>query len=226
MSLFGSAAMLLSFGIDPEAIAEHDDWHTHEHLPERLAIPGFLRGTRWVAIGGQPRYLVLYEVATLATLTSAPYLARLNNPSVWTSAMMQHYRGMTRGLCTVLGSHGLGMGSLAYLVRFKMAAEFEESLRTWLLEETLPALPVKRGIGSAHLLQGATPAPMTNEQSIRGRDAGVDWALLVMGYDTDALMSLAQNLLGPHHLEHRGAAAALDALYRLDYTLTHAELED
>ena len=47
-----------------------------------------------------------------------------------------------------------------------------------------------------------------------------------MGYDVDALMSLAQNLLGPQHLEHRGAAAALDALYRLDYTLTHAELDD
>jgi hypothetical protein len=225
MTLLGSAAMLLSFEIDAEAIAEHDDWHTHEHVPERLAIPGFLRGTRWIAIRGQPRYFVLYEVATLATLTSAPYLERLNNPSVWTSAMMQHYRGMTRGLCTVLGSHGLGMGHLAYLVRFKMGAESEESLQTWLLEETVPALPVKRGIGSAHLLHGATPAPMTNEQSIRGPDASVDWALLVMGYDTDALMALGQKLLGPRHLERRGAAGAVDALYRLDYTLTHAEID-
>ena len=51
-----------------EAIAEHDDWHTHEHLPERLSIPGFLRGTRWVALQGQPRYLVLYEVERLDTL--------------------------------------------------------------------------------------------------------------------------------------------------------------
>ena len=38
--------MLLAFDIAADAIAEHDDWHTHEHLPERLAIPGFLRGTR------------------------------------------------------------------------------------------------------------------------------------------------------------------------------------
>jgi hypothetical protein len=217
--------MLLSFGIDPDAIAEHDDWHTHEHLPERLAIPGFLRGTRWISIRGQPRYLVVYEVATLATLTSAPYLERLNNPSAWTSTMMQHYRGMTRGLCTVLGSHGLGMGHLTYLVRFKPRAESEESLRTWLLEETLPALPVKRGVGGAHFLQGATPAPMTNEQSIRGPDAGIDSALLVMGYDTDALMALAQELLGPRHLERRGAVGVVDGLYRLDYTLTHAEVE-
>ena len=54
MPLLGSAAMLLSFDIAPEAIDEHDRWHTHEHLPERLAIPGFLQGTRWVAIAGEP----------------------------------------------------------------------------------------------------------------------------------------------------------------------------
>ena len=62
--------MVLSFDIAPEAIAEHDDWHTHEHLPERLSIPGFLRGSRWVATRGEPRYMVLYEVRELATLTS------------------------------------------------------------------------------------------------------------------------------------------------------------
>ena len=68
MPLLGSAAMLLSFDIVPDAAAEHDHWHTFEHLPERLSIPGFLRGTRWIALEGQPRYLVLYEVAQLATL--------------------------------------------------------------------------------------------------------------------------------------------------------------
>jgi hypothetical protein len=49
MPLLGQAAMLLTFDIVEEAIPEHDDWHTHEHLPERLSIPGFLRGTRWVS---------------------------------------------------------------------------------------------------------------------------------------------------------------------------------
>ena len=49
-----SAAMLLSFDIAEEAQREHDDWHSHEHLPERLAIPGFLRGSRWRALAGAP----------------------------------------------------------------------------------------------------------------------------------------------------------------------------
>ena len=224
MPLLGSAALLLSFGIDSDAIAEHDHWHTHEHLPERLAIPGFLRGSRWVAIQASRRYLVLYEVATLATLTSGPYLERLNNPSAWTSAMMQHYRDMTRGFCSLQGSLGLGTGHLAYLVRFEARAESEGSLREWLLNETLPGLPGLRGIGAAHLLQGAAAAPMTNEQRIRGPDAAVDWALLVTGYERDALATLAHEVLASRHLEQRGAAHVVEGLYRLDYTLTRAEV--
>jgi hypothetical protein len=50
------------------AIEEHDRWHTHEHLLERLSIPGFRRGTRWGATDGVPRYIVSYEVDSLDTL--------------------------------------------------------------------------------------------------------------------------------------------------------------
>ena len=224
MPLLGSAAMLLSFDVVSEAIAEHDDWHTHEHLPERLSIPGFLRGSRSIALRGEPRYLVLYEVAQLETLTSAAYLERLNSPSAWTSKMMPHYRSMSRGLCSVVASHGLGMGSLTYVVRFKPDVQAAPSLRRWLLDEVLPAVPARRGVGSAHLLQRAAAAQMTNEQRIRGADAGVDAALLLMGYDADALLELADGVVGPSHLEGRGATVTGDGLYRLDYTLARVEL--
>jgi hypothetical protein len=96
MPLLGSAAMLLSFDVVPDAVVEHDHWHTFEHLPERLSIRGFLRGTRWIALDGQPRYMVLYEVAQLATLESPAYLERLNNPTPWTRRIMPSYRGMQR----------------------------------------------------------------------------------------------------------------------------------
>src|SRR5512146_1774045 len=104
MPLLGKAAMLLAFDIVEEAIAEHDDWHTHEHLPERLAIPGFLRGTRWMSVTGEPSYFVLYEVAGLATLTGGPYLHRLNDPTPWSRKMMPHHLNMVRSLCQVRAS--------------------------------------------------------------------------------------------------------------------------
>jgi hypothetical protein len=219
MPLLGTAAMLLSFDVDDEAIAEHDDWHTHEHLPERLSIPGFLRGSRWVALDGHPRYLVIYEVEQLATLTSGAYLERLNHPSPWTAKMMPHYRGMTRGFCSVTGSFGLGMGGACLLVRFKAAPAQAASLREWLCAQALPGLPSRPGLGSVHLLESAVTPAMTNEQRIRGADAGVDWAVVLTGYERDALAGMAASDLVRQDLPRHGATEMASAVYRLDYTL-------
>lgn len=225
MPLIGRAAMLLSFDVVPEAIPEHDDWHTHEHFPERLSIPGFVRATRWVALRGQPRYFVMYEVDELSTLTSEAYLERLNNPSPWTSKMMPHYRGMNRGFCSVVGSLGLGLGHLGLLFRFKPDAGAEASLRQWLLQDILPGLALRPGIGSVHLLEGALAPPMTNEQRIRGADAAVGWALFLSGYGQDALLGVANADVGHAALEHHGATGIVDGLYRIDYALTREEVE-
>lgn len=224
MPLLGKAAMLLSFDVVDDAVAEHDAWHTHEHLPERLSIPGFVRGTRWVSLRGQPRYFVLYEVDELATLTSPAYLERLNHPSPWTAKVMPHYRRMSRGFCSVTGSAGVGLGGAGLLIRFRPEAGAEHALRAWLLDDILPRLPVRPGIGSAHLFEGAATPPMTTEQRIRGADAGVDWALFVTGYDEDALAGLARADLGSAQFAERGGPAAPEALYRIDYALTAREV--
>lgn len=223
MPLLGSAAMLLSFDVDADAIEEHDRWHTHEHLPERLSIPGFRRGTRWIADQGGPRYLVLYEVESLATLSSEAYLARLNNPTPWTQKMMPHYRGMNRGLCAVLGSFGLGQGEAAALIRFTPEASSAAALDRWLLEEALPAAARTPGLGSAHLLQGAQAAAMTNEQRIRGADHGVASALIVTGYDSSAVAAHAKSL-SAGELSNRGAVDLSCATYRWSYSLASSEL--
>jgi len=215
MPLLGKAAMLLSFDIVADAVREHDDWHTHEHFPERLSIPGFLRGTRWVATRGAPRYLVIYEVADLGILTSQAYLERLNHPTPWTSKMMASYRGMARGFCKVTGSAGTGIGQAARLLRFRPAAQAAEPLRRWLLAEVLEKRPQEPGITSAHLLESGAPPPMTSEQKIRGADATVDWALVLAGYDEDALGALEGAQLVP-----QGAADVTAGDYRLHYSLT------
>lgn len=225
MPLLGSAAMLLSFDIAADSIEEHDRWHTHEHLPERLAIPGFRRGTRWIATGNGPRYMVIYEVESLATLASDAYLARLNSPSPWTTKMMPHYINMTRGLCTVLGSFGFGQGGTAALIRFTPDVARADALNRWLLEEALPAIPHLPGLGSAHLLQGAQAAAMTNEQRIRGADHGVDSALVITGYDGNAVAAYAEELCDTGGLPSRGAVELSHACYRSSYTLVSTEIK-
>ena len=212
--------MLLSFDIAPEAIVEHDDWHTHEHLPERLSIPGFLRGSRWIAVQGKPRYFVMYEVEGLDTLSGAAYLERLNNPTPWTKKMMLHYRGMSRGFCTVTGSFGAGVGQSALLVRFKPDPARKAALLKWLLEEALPGLPSKEGLASALLFEAALAPQSTNEQRIRGTDAAVDSALLVTGYGAKEVAALFQSELSDRQLARHGAAGVSGGVYAMAYMLT------
>ncbi len=225
MPLLGKAAMLLSFDIAQDWICEHDDWHTHEHLPERLSIPGFLRGSRWTALREGPRYLVIYEVAQVATLTSAPYLERLNNPSPWTSKMMPRYRAMTRGLCSVTGSSGLGVGGVCMMLRFKPAEGADASLRKWLCDEELPRLSAAPGLGSGHLLESAAAPIMTNEQRIRGADAGVEWALVLTGYSRDSVAQLADARSLEQNLAQYGVVESQSEMYALDYSLSAAEID-
>lgn len=216
--------MLLTFDIVEEAIAEHDDWHTHEHLPERLSIPGFLRGTRWVATSDGPRYLVLYEVESLETLASPAYLERLNHPSPWTQKMMPHYRGMARGLCSVASSHGHGMGHFAWLLRFKPAPGTEVSLESRLSHDLMPRLPAQRGLSSVHLLRTGLTPDMTAEQRIRGADTGVDGALLVTGYERVAVAGLLHAELGAAGLERLGATAVVATAYEAVHALSAADM--
>lgn len=205
MALLGSAAMLLWFDIVPEHIAEHDEWHTREHFPERVGIPGFIRAQRWISSSPGARYLVLYEVRDIQILSSAPYLERLNNPTPWTSRMMPHYRGMVRGFCQLESSVGTVLGTTAVTVRYSAAPGDEDRLTWWLNRDLVPTLMERRGVTSAFTLRSERAPEMTAEQRIRGRDASVDRVLLLTGYAAEAIAELARNELSAKSFEDHGA---------------------
>jgi hypothetical protein len=210
MPLLGKAAMFLSFDIDEAAIAEHDNWHTHEHLPERLSIPGFLRGTRWVSFQGSPRYAVIYEIERLETLASEAYLKRLNNPTPWTSKMMTHYRGMVRGLCSVEEDHmGLERALPKLLIRFKPIAD-SAALIEWLEDQVPASSPIETGTGQRPPSEapcGSNDIGATNSWCRRaGR--GLGWAPMVTGYEPQAIVELESAELSLRVLQAHGCASA------------------
>ena len=179
--MLGQAAVAMWWDIAPEVQAEWEDWHTHEHMPERRAIPGFLRGSRWIS---GTSYFVLYELDTAATLTGAAYLQRLNNPTPWSRKMMPHHRNMVRSLCEVRSSFGAGLPGFLATVRAQIASG------------VLSPLPVRKGLASACLLEALPSAglPQTAEQKIRGGDAEAKWVTLIGGYDFDAVAQAANEL--------------------------------
>src|SRR5258706_4479824 len=199
--MLGSAAVTMWWDVAPEVKSEWEDWHSREHMPERLAIPGFLRGTRWVAESGDPSYFVLYEVVELATITAGPYLERLNNPTPWSRKMMPHHLNMVRSLCVLRAGWGGGLPHTLATVRFSPRAGER------------PKLPQRKGLTRAHLLESQPmPGAQTAEQKIRGGDRTADWVLLAGGYDVEATKSLLDS-------QPDGIAG----LYRPAYSLTSNE---
>jgi len=197
--MLGKAAVAMWWDIAPEIRSEWEDWHSHEHMPERLGIPGFLRGSRWIS--GES-YFVLYEVESMGTLTGGAYMDRLNAPTPWSRKLMPHHRNMVRSLCHVRASFGRGLGGCIATLR----------LEHGLPAQALSALPQQQGLVGAFLLeaQPMAGAPQTAEQKIRGGgDAEARWVGLIAGYDADAVKRAATNLVGHGVL----------GVYRLSYTL-------
>jgi len=65
--------------IPAEGEADLNDWYTKEHLPERIAIPGFLSALRYVSLEGEPKYMALYDLETPSVLYSDGYIDMRRN---------------------------------------------------------------------------------------------------------------------------------------------------
>lgn len=212
--------------IAPEHRAEFEDWHAHEHFPERLGIPGFLRGARWAAVDGGEGMFVMYELQAYETVASPAYLSRLNAPTPWSTQMMPHHRHMVRSQCRVLHSRGGALSRHALTLRLSPAEGTADALRAHLatLADTLATRP---GCTAGHLLRNDTPRiALTTEQKIRGgADPAADWIFVACGYDRAALEALAQAELAEAPLVAAGALpGALRGLYQLAHTNTAADV--
>ena len=222
--MLGRAAVAMWWDVPPEVRAQWEDWHSHEHMPERLAIPGFLRGTRWVAHSGEPSYFVLYETRDLKTMTSGAYLDRLDNPTPWSRKMMPHHRNMVRSLCRVRASFGGGVAHALATIRFSPAPG-GGSVLEWLAAQVMPSLPQRKGLTSTSLLEShsAAAVPQTAEERIRGGDGRADCVLLVSGYDVGAVKALVAGELSG--LEAHGAApGSIVGFYSCAYSMTSRDL--
>lgn len=103
----------------PGRQAEFEDWYLHEHLPERMDIPGFLFGRRSEIVSGTPGSFITYVTESVQTLSSPAFLARLGAPTPWTTkAMAETVAGMNRVVCRRVARIGEFRGNASVTLRF------------------------------------------------------------------------------------------------------------
>lgn len=222
MSLLGTAAVAMWWNIGPDQRSEFGDWHSHEHFPERMSIPGFRRGSRWTSEVDPEGIFVLYELERYEILMSDGYLERLNAPTPWSQKMMPHHLNMVRSQCRIASSFGGGAAIALSTIRLSPMAGSEGRLMDALVE-TLRALPLQPGLTGAHLLVTDTPRTVapTTEQKIRGSDAAADWIVLISGYEPQIVSDAVSNRLSEANLRAMGAQESPTmGRYRLAFTMT------
>ena len=70
MAKKGPGLLMVWADVPADKEEEFNRWYNEEHLPERMAIPGFLGGARYEAVKGGPKHLACYELESAAVMES------------------------------------------------------------------------------------------------------------------------------------------------------------
>lgn len=216
--LAGEAVVAIWTGFDPEVRDQVYDWYINEHSLERVGIPGFRRGRRYIAAGPatSPEHLHLYEADSMQVLQGSDYANRLNNPTPATKFMMTRGHGETfRVMGRVNFSHGPGVGGMVLTIRFDCAAEHLPALRAVVL-----AAAQEPRVTGAHLCIGDLEASAVRTTETRDRsDIQAPPNLFIMVEATDA-EALANTLPDASLIQSGAQAPFLRGVYRLEYVRT------
>jgi hypothetical protein len=220
MPLRGSGFLALWNDFDPAREAEYECWHTFEHVPERVGIPGFLSGRRYRATErSENRYFTLYELESLTALRGPEYAEVINHPTAWSTAMRPSFCNFFRSPCETLLTSGVGIGGALATMRFavpKDAAKLEASSLASLKE-----LQETAGITSIHLGRAdqSSQFPIRNAPSLPSVHSEV-YVLLVEGTSREGLKAaepLARAMLLQSCRPAENAVwAAFDLAFSLD----------
>jgi hypothetical protein len=178
-ALLGRAAVLVWNDVAEAGREQFYRWHDKEHIPERLAIPGFRRGRRFIRPRHSPEWLTMYEAEDLSVVTSPEYLARLNAPTPGTVSTLRHFRNTSRAVCRVVHSVGSSTGGHMLAMRLSVKGKESDAMCRYLRGDAFPRAMAATGVVACHLYAADQSASHvdTAESSTRAFDVPA-WVVL------------------------------------------------
>jgi hypothetical protein len=216
-ALLGAGAVIVWNDVTEQGRAQFYDWHDKEHIPERLAIPGFRRGRRYINPGHSPEWLTLYEADDIDVVVSPHYLARLNAPTPATTSTLRYFRNTSRAVCRIVHTAGTSSGGHALAMRVDMAGSQSEAMCAHFGADVFPRILALTGVVACHLYAADQDAShlRTAESDTREFDVP-SWVLLVEATTIGAAEHARALIAGPE-LERLGVVVRSDAaIYSLE----------
>ena len=203
MSLLGSAVLVNWGGIIPDKEEDYNQWHSKEHMPERISLPGFLRGYRAMGIEGtnlNHKYFMMYEAKNKEVFVSKEYLERLNNPTKWTKEILSNYISPSRTICSVISSKSIGSGNFILTVRF-LDEQFNKNHDLEQLKVFISKVTDFKNITGMHFLLGDNSFGQMNTEEKKYRssqgeqDQIISQAIILEGLKLDSLKTALDHLI-------------------------------
>ncbi|APZ50666.1 DUF4286 family protein [Salipiger abyssi] len=136
-----SAILFVKLRPAPDWEARFKTWCETEHIPDRMAVPGFLGAQRYHSVDDYG-CLVLYEMADLDALRTPEFERLMVEPSDETKWMIRHLTTVSRFLGTEIGQMGEPDPAAKYLhcEAHDVAEGDSDVFAEWLSEERLPQM--------------------------------------------------------------------------------------
>ena len=107
----GNTVLVVTMEVDEADEAEFNQWYNEQHLPERMAIPGYVSARRFKLEGDDNnnalKYLCIWEMEDGSPLESAIYKDQNAHPTELFLRVNNTIKARTRGLYTqIYPNHG------------------------------------------------------------------------------------------------------------------------
>ena len=181
--------------------AEFEEWFQLEHLPERIAIPGFLMGRRYEAVSADRSYFHFYVIRSVKAPKSDAYIARVNEPTPLTRTVMSEItKNVFRTVCRRTFRLGAMRGAAAVTVRLADRSTEAE------LKTAIEELIRDRAVACGEIWQSVDPVEfsVSAEERLRGGDRRHETCLLVETLRVPQAEKIALALANDFHAAHIG----------------------
>ncbi len=135
--------------VAPEREEEFNAWYDTEHLPQIVALPGFVLGRRYACEGAVPKYLAWYDTAD-ETVEPGPHLKQyIADLTPWwrrIAGFMQSRERMNFRLMRDVGEKPQEDAPWLYIVHTDIPGHVADEYNKWYDKEHLPRLVTVPGV--------------------------------------------------------------------------------
>lgn len=144
--------LLAALDVPDAFVAEFNRIYDNEHVPQLLALPGFLNGRRFQAVDGKPRFQAVYDLASPDAFAPAIFEAQSKINNEWNEKVRPQYTFRESGVFEQILPDPLGRTAMPenaggiHLAGTSVAPEHEEEFHAWYNTEHIPFLARVPGV--------------------------------------------------------------------------------